>query len=184
MCGLCCVGSFSSPSFSPGLGLLRILETSALFPSSGDTLACIVWGVCSHLFCWQQPSSCRVLTSLSLGPARAGFLLVPSWCQPCSVRASLFSPQIIAQHGADLFPSLFACTAWMLLWLCPVSWKEWMRREREAATQQLEEEAAEVRSMVGGLESHRKMPQVDLKARKIFKGRSTHSPQFVFSPHP
>uniref|UniRef100_A0A8B9BH06 Protein scribble homolog n=1 Tax=Anser brachyrhynchus TaxID=132585 RepID=A0A8B9BH06_9AVES len=56
---------------------------------------------CQLLFPWAQ------LT--------CGFLLVPSWCQPCSVHASLFSPQIIAQHDADLFPSLFACTAWMLL---------------------------------------------------------------------
>ena len=50
---------------------------------------------------------------------------------------------MIAQHAADLSPSLFACNAWMLVWLCPVAWKEWMRREREAATRQLEEEAAE-----------------------------------------
>jgi len=38
-----------------------------------------------------------------------------------------------------------------------------MRREREAATQQLEEEA-EVRSTVGGLESHRKGLQLDSRA--------------------
>lgn len=48
-----------------------------------------------------------------------------------------------------------------------------MRREREAATQQLEEEA-EVRSTVGGLESCRKGPQLDLEAGEIAK--STHSP--------
>lgn len=43
-----------------------------------------------------------------------------------------------------------------------------MRREREAATQQLEEEA-EVRSTVGGLESRRKGTQLGFKAREISK---------------
>lgn len=91
---------------------------------------------------------------------------------------------MIAQHAADLSPSLFACNAWMLVWLCPVAWKEWMRREREAATRQLEEEAAEVRSVVGGMERWREEAELGLRAGGVPRSRSTHCPLHVFSSRP
>uniref|UniRef100_A0A8B9PG64 Protein scribble homolog n=1 Tax=Apteryx owenii TaxID=8824 RepID=A0A8B9PG64_APTOW len=70
---------------------------------------------------------------------------------PMSSPLELLPSMVLTSFHLSL-PALLGCCSDSVLF----SWKEWMRREREAATQQLEEEA-EVRSMVGGLESHRKV---------------------------